>query len=69
MLTSIKRKEMKDYKAEAIEKVTATFMPADYPDSVSKEYLPFTIYSNISSISMTAMIFLSTQSLFVALGG
>ena len=69
MLTSIRRKEMREYKNEAIEKLAATFLPTDYPDSVSKEYLPFTIYSNISSVSMTAMIFLSTQSLFVALGG
>jgi hypothetical protein len=69
MLTSIRSKNIQDYKHEAVEKITATFMPADYPDSVAKEYLPFTIYSNISSISMTAMIFLSTQSLFVALGG
>ena len=44
-------------------------MPADYPDSVTKEYFPFTVYSMIGSVSITAMMFLSTQSLFVALGG
>ena len=51
------------------DKMMRTFLPADYPNSVTKEYLPFSIYSNISSISITAMTFLSTQALFVALGG
>jgi hypothetical protein len=37
-----------------------TFLPSGYPNSVSKGYLKFTIYSNISIISITAMSFLST---------
>lgn len=46
-----------------------TYLPKDYPDSVAKEFLPFTLYSMIGGISTSAMLFLSTQSLFVALGG
>ena len=46
-----------------------TYLPADYPESVTKEYWPFTKYSLIGSTCITAMMFLSTQSLFVALGG
>jgi len=51
------------------EKLQQTFLPADYPHSVTKEYLPFTIYGVVSSVSFTAMMFMSTQALFVALGG
>ena len=51
---------MKEYRNIALEKLASTFLPADYPESVSKEYLPFSIYSNISSVTITAMSFLST---------
>jgi len=44
-------------------------MPADYPESVTKEYLSYTAYGMLSSVTNTAMIFLSTQAMFVALGG
>jgi hypothetical protein len=69
MLTQVRHKTLKEYRNLSFEKMAATFLPADYPESVTKEYLPFTIYSNISSITITAMSFLSTQALFVALGG
>lgn len=69
LLSEIPTKNFKSFKHSLHEKLSNTFLPADYPDSVTKEYLPFTIYGNISSISITAMTFLSTQALFVALGG
>lgn len=53
----------------AIQVIQETYLPKDFPESVSKEFLPFTIYSMIGSTSTSAMLFLSTQSLFVALGG
>jgi hypothetical protein len=56
-------------KTQAIEGVQRTYLPTDYPDSVTKEYMPFTMYSQFATIAYTAMGFLSTQSLFVALGG
>lgn len=46
-----------------------TFLPTDYPDSVTKEYLPYTLYSLASLASMSCMFSISTQALFVALGG
>ena len=64
-----KRRSLSEWKTSFQEKLMETYFPADYPDSVTKEYLPFTMYSMIGSISITAMIFLSTQSLFVAIGG
>jgi len=36
-----------------------TFMPSGYPRSVAEGYLKFTIYSNLSAVSITAMSFLS----------
>jgi len=45
-----------------------TFLPAGYPNSVAEGYLKFSIYNNISSFCITAMSFLSAQSLFVAIG-
>jgi hypothetical protein len=45
-----------------------TFMPNGYPHTVRENYLKFVAVSNIGAISFTAMGFLSTQSLFVALG-
>ena len=60
MLTQVRHKTIKEYRNLTFEKMAATFLPADYPESVTKEYLPFTIYSNISSITITAMSFLST---------
>lgn len=68
-LTAIKRKSLAGSMEQVKEKMENTFLPAGYPDSVTKEYLPFTVYSNASSVSITAMTFLSTQALFVALGG
>jgi len=45
-----------------------TFLPVDYPESVSSEYLRFILLANFSSVNVTAMSFLSTQALFIALG-
>lgn len=45
-----------------------TFLPSGYPHSVADGYLRFTVYSNLSALAITAMSFLSAQSLFVALG-
>jgi len=69
LLTPLQSHSLGTLRHSVHEKVMRTFLPADYPHSVTKEYLPFSIYSNISSISITAMTFLSTQALFVALGG
>jgi hypothetical protein len=60
MLTKLKHKTLREYRNLTFEKMAATFLPADYPESVTKEYLPFTLYSNLSSITITAMSFLST---------
>ena len=49
-------------------KVMSTFLPNDYPNSVTENYKNFTIASNVGAVAFTAMSFLSTQSLFVALG-
>ena len=49
--------------------IKSTYLPKDFPDSVTKEYLPFTMYALIGGCCSAAMLFLSTQSLFVALGG
>lgn len=69
MLTKVRHKTIKEYRNLTLEKIAAVYLPSDYPESVTKEYLPFTLYSNLSSITNTAMSFLSTQALFVALGG
>jgi len=45
-----------------------TFLPSGYPDTVAPGYLRFTIYSNLSALTITTMSFLSAQSLFVAIG-
>lgn len=44
------------------------FLPNGYPHSVSEGYAKFTIYTLLSSVSVTALAFISTQALFVALG-
>ena len=49
--------------------VKDTYLPKDFPDSVSKRFLPFMVYVQLANTSLAAMVFLSTQSLFVALGG
>ena len=59
-LTKLKRRDLKEMRQDGIDKLTSTFLPVDYPHSVAPEYLPFTIYSNMSSIAFTAMLFLST---------
>jgi len=70
MLASEKNKlTWKELKYRLYQIVAETYLPKDYPESVSKEFLPFTIYSLIGGTSTAAMMFLSTQSLFVALGG
>ena len=46
-----------------------TYLPKDFPDSCAPEYLPFTVYALIGATCTSSMMFLSTQSLFVALGG
>eukprot|EP00347_Sterkiella_histriomuscorum_P012381 403368796 len=45
-----------------------TFLPVGYPNSVAEGYLKFSIFNNLSALSITAMSFLSAQSLFVAIG-
>lgn len=49
-------------------KLMATFLPNDYPNSVGDNYLKFIAVSNIGAISFSAMSFIGTQSLFVAIG-
>lgn len=36
-----------------------TFLPAGYPNSVGEGYLKFSIYNNLSALSITVMSFLS----------
>jgi len=45
-----------------------TFLPNGYPHTVTPNYIQFVKVSNMGGILFTAMGFLSTQSLFVALG-
>lgn len=49
-------------------KAMNTFLPNGYPHTVSSNYFKFCVVSNIGAVSFTIMGFLSTQSLFVALG-
>ena len=49
-------------------KLRTTFLPNDYPNSVGDNYLKFAAVSNIGAISFSAMSFIGTQSLFVAIG-
>jgi len=49
-------------------KLMTTFLPNDYPNSVGDNYLKFAAVSNIGAISFSAMSFIGTQSLFVAIG-
>lgn len=69
LLTPLRNRSLRSSASQLQEKLQTVFLPADYPHSVTKEYLPFAIYSNISSLSISAMMFISTQALFVALGG
>ena len=69
LATEKSRMSMKELKYKSLQVFSETYLPKDYPESVSKEFLPFTIYSMIGGTSTAAMLFLSTQSLFVALGG
>ena len=41
-------------------KVMSTFLPNDYPNSVTENYKNFTIASNVGAVAFTAMSFLST---------
>ena len=68
LLTPLRRRSFKTFKEDMKDKVIMAILPTDYPDSVSKEYLPFSIYQGVSGITITTMTFLSTQALFVALG-
>lgn len=36
-----------------------TFLPSGYPNTVAPGYLKFTIYSNLSALTITTMSFLS----------
>lgn len=61
-------KNFQSFKNNALLNVMNTFMPNGYPNSVAKDYMKFVCVSNVGAIAFTAMGFLSTQSLFVALG-
>ena len=41
-------------------KLMNTFLPNDYPNSVSDNYLKFTTVNNIGAISFSAMSFIGT---------
>lgn len=56
-------------KSKAATTFSGTFLPNGYPESVRKGYLAYTILGNLGAISFTAMGFLSTQCLFVSIGG
>lgn len=59
---------LKQLKSNFVNGLSDTFMPSGYPNSVSDGYIRFTLYSNLSALAITAMSFLSMQSLFVAIG-
>ena len=69
LATEKSRATLRGLRLKTMQVVSETYLPKDFPESVSKEFLPFTIYSMIGATSTAAMLFLSTQSLFVALGG
>ena len=54
--------------ADSSHKMVQTFLPNGYPRSVHPNYKQFTIHANLGATAWTTMSFLSTQSLFVALG-
>ena len=61
MLATEKSKlSMHQVQRRAMQIIAETYLPKDFPDSVSKEFLPFTIYSLIGGTSAAAMLFLST---------
>ena len=68
-ITKIDSRSFKNIKSNISNGVFETFLPAGYPQSVGEGYLKFSIYSNLSALTITAMSFLSAQSLFVAIGG
>ena len=68
-LTSSNSRSLKEGKEKIKDLFVSTYLPVDYPDSVTPNFLPFVTLSGIGVISFTAMTFISTQSLFVALGG
>ena len=69
LATERSRASLRELRLKTKQVIQETYLPKDFPESVSKEFLPFTIYSMIGSTSTAAMLFLSTQSLFYALGG
>jgi hypothetical protein len=56
-------------KSSAMTTFSGTFLPNGYPESVRPGYLNFTALGNLGAVSFTAMGFLSTQCLFVSIGG
>lgn len=69
LVTEKTRMNLHELRQRAVQVLQETYLPKDYPESVGQGYLPFTIYFMIGATSTSAMLFLSTQSLFVALGG
>ena len=59
---------VKNMKSVTRAKMITTFLPNGYPKSVGSDYFRFTMVSNAGAVAFTAMSFLSTQALFVALG-
>lgn len=58
----------KNVSQQASLKVITTFLPNGYPETVGDQYMKFTVVANLGAMAFTTMSFLSTQSLFVALG-
>ena len=69
LVTEQSRLTAKELKLRVMQVLMDTYLPKDYPESVTKEFLPYSLWTMVGSTSMSAMLFLSTQSLFVALGG
>ena len=67
-MTKLDKTTFKLFKHKVAINFFETFLPSGYPYSVSDGYLKFTLLGNLSSVAITAMSFLSTQSLFVAIG-
>jgi hypothetical protein len=60
LVTKHDRISYKQMKQNIHNSLFETFLPSGYPNSVADGYLRFSIYSNLSALSITAMSFLST---------
>ena len=58
--SKVEKYSLTKLKNESYYGIYETFLPAGYPYSVSKNYLRFTVLTNIAAMCITTMSFLST---------